>query len=294
MSQPLAVDFSGAVTDGFRTVATFVPKLVGALLILLVGYFIAKIVAKLVDKALERVGFDRAVERGGLKKVLEKSQYDASDIVSKLVFFAIFIPFLAAAVGTLGIAALTGPMQAFIALIPKIIVAIVLVVIGAALATAAKKFIEGTLGGLSYGKALGIGAAVLIMLGFLKAALDQVGIATTVTGPLLYAILGTIAGIAIVGVGGGLIKPMQSRWENALNKASDEASNMKQQAQQSQSQSSGQDQQQQYSQPVSGYPSTGAAAYPTEPAYGTQPQPTYAPTETPTQTYGTQPGYGQQ
>ena len=295
MSQPLAVDFSGAVTDGFRTVATFVPKLIGSLIILLIGYFIAKIIAKLVDKGLERVGFDGMVERGGLKKALAKSQYDASDIVSKLVFFAIFIPALAAAIGNLGITALTQPMQAFIALIPNILVAIALVVIGAALATAAKKFIEGALGGLSYGKALGVAAAVLIMLGFGKAALDEVGIATTVTGPLLYAILGTVAGIAIVGVGGGLIKPMQHRWEQALNKASDEASNMKQQAQQSQGQSQGQVQdQQQYSQPVSGYPSTGAAAYPTEPAYGTQPQPTYAPTETPTQTYGTQPGYGQQ
>ena len=50
----LALDLEGPVTDGFRTVATFVPKLLGFLVILLVGYFIAKIVAKVVDKLLER------------------------------------------------------------------------------------------------------------------------------------------------------------------------------------------------------------------------------------------------
>src|SRR5688572_14629733 len=182
MAAPLAVDFEGPVTDGFRTVATFVPKLVGCLVILLVGYFIAKLVAKVVDKALEKAGFDRAVEKGGIKKALAKSSYDASDIVAKLVFFAIFIPVLSMAFGVLDITALEQPLAAFMALIPKIIVAIVLVVIGAVLAGAAKSFISNALGGLSYGPALGTAAAVLIMFGFVKSALDQVGIATDVTG----------------------------------------------------------------------------------------------------------------
>ena len=229
---PLAVDFETPVREGFTSVATFVPKLLGFLVILLVGYFIAKIVAKILDKVLERVGFDNAVEKGPIKQALSKSQYDASDIVSKLVFYAIFIPFLSAAVGTLGITALQRPLEQFIALIPQIIVAIILVVIGGVVAGAAKKLIEGALGGLSYGKVLSNGVSILVLLVFLKAALDQVGIATTVTGPILIAILATVGGILIVGVGGGLIKPMQSRLEQQLNKASDEASKAKQQVQQ--------------------------------------------------------------
>jgi hypothetical protein len=122
----------------------------------------------------------------------------------------------------LGIAALTQPLAAFMALIPKIIVAIVLVVIGAVIAGAAKSFISNALGGLSYGNALGTAAAVLIMFGFIKSALDQVGIATTVTTPLLYTVFAAVAGVIIVGVGGGLITPMQSRWERALDKAGHE------------------------------------------------------------------------
>ncbi|MBC7374277.1 MAG: hypothetical protein H7323_09835 [Frankiales bacterium] len=228
MSAPLAaVDFGGALTDGFRSVATFIPKLIGFLLILVIGYLIATFIAKLVDKALEKAGFDRAVERGGIKKALAKSQYDASDIVAKLVFLAIFIPVLSAAIGVLEITALQQPLAAFIALIPKIIVAIILVVIGAVVAGAAKTLISNSLGGLSYGPLLATGASVLILLGFVKAALDQVAIATTVTGPLLYAILGTLAGVVIVGAGGGLIKPMQGRWESLLNKAEAEGSTIK-------------------------------------------------------------------
>ncbi len=139
MSTALAVDFTQPVEDGFRTVTTFVPKLIGALLILALGYLIAKAVAKVLDRVLERVGFDRAVERGGIKQALSRSSYDASDIVSKIVFYVIFIPFLSAAVGTLGIQALQQPLAQFIALLPRILVAVILVVIGSVVAGAAKR-----------------------------------------------------------------------------------------------------------------------------------------------------------
>ena len=255
MTTPLAaVDFSGAVTDGFRTVATFIPKLIGFLLILVVGYFIAKIIAKVVDKVLEKVHFDEAVEKGPVKQALSRSQFDASDIVSKLVFYAIFIPVLSAAIGTLGIAALQAPLAAFIALIPKIIVAVILVVLGGVVAGAVKKLIEGSLGGLSYGKILGDVVGALIMLGFLKAALDEVGIATNVTTPVLVTILATVGGILVVGVGGALIRPMQPRLERMLSKAESEGANAKQQVQSSQPYPSTAS-----SAPTAAYPTTGGS-----------------------------------
>jgi hypothetical protein len=262
------MELGDSVREGFTTFTTFVPRLLGFLVILLVGYVIAKVIAKVVDKALERTGFDRAVERGGIKKALAKSSYDASDIVAKLVFFAVFIPVLSAAIGVLGIQALQQPMAAFIALIPKIIVAIVLVVIGAVIAGAVKSFISSALGGLSYGNALATAASVLIIFGFLKSALDQVGIATDVTGPVLYAFLGTVAGVVIVGAGGGLIKPMQRRWEDWLDKAADEKDRIT-----SQTQSSAP------AYPTDGAPTTAtypAGAAPTTAAY---PAGTYAPSD---------------
>jgi hypothetical protein len=231
LSTPLALDLETPVREGITTFTTFVPKLLGFLVILLIGYFVAKIIAKLVDKGLEKAGFDRAVERGGIGKAMANSSYDASDIVAQLVFFAVFVPFLSAAVGTLGIDALQEPLAAFIALIPRIIVAIVLVVIGAVLAGTVKSFISNALGRLSYGTVLANAVSILILLGFVKSALDQVGIATTVTGPLLYTLLGTVAGVIIIGAGGGLIKPMQSRWESMLDRAETESATVRAQAQ---------------------------------------------------------------
>jgi hypothetical protein len=231
VSAPLAVDFEGPVTDGFRTVATFVPKLLGFLVILLVGYLVAKVVAGVVDKVLERVGFDRAVERGGVKRALSKSKYDASDIVAKIAFYFIFVAALSMAFSTLDIAALEQPMAQLLALLPKILVALVVFVIGAALAAGAKGFLSNVLGGLSYGNAVASVVAGIILVMFGKAALDEVGIATTVTNALLYTALAMIAGVTIVGVGGGLIAPMSKRWETILDKGSREAQNAKQQVQ---------------------------------------------------------------
>jgi hypothetical protein len=56
------------------------------------------------------------------------------------------------------------------------------------------------------------------------AALMQIGVATSVLLPVLITVLATAAGVIIVGVGGGLVKPMQHRWERMLNRAETETS----------------------------------------------------------------------
>ncbi|WP_199180912.1 hypothetical protein [Cryobacterium sp. M23] len=67
----------------------------------------------------------------------------------------------------------------------------------------------------------------------MTAALNQIEVATTVTTPILIAVLAIIAGVIIIlGAGGGLIKPMQARWESYLVKAEEEAPKMKEQAEQ--------------------------------------------------------------
>src|SRR5688572_29838748 len=73
MSAQLAIDVETPVREGLTSFATFVPKLLGFLVILLIGYIVAKAVSKVVDRLLERAGFDRAVEKGGIKKALAKS-----------------------------------------------------------------------------------------------------------------------------------------------------------------------------------------------------------------------------
>ena len=99
---PLAVDFQAGVSDAWSSVITFVPKLVAALLVLLAGYLVARVIAGVLNKVLERVGFDRAVERGGIKQALARSKYDPSDIIAKVVFWLILLVTLQLAFGLFG------------------------------------------------------------------------------------------------------------------------------------------------------------------------------------------------
>ena len=57
-------EFRDGLGEAGASIATFLPKLAGFLVILVVGYFVAKLLMKVVDGVLERVGFDKAVERG--------------------------------------------------------------------------------------------------------------------------------------------------------------------------------------------------------------------------------------
>ena len=228
-----AVDWQGGVSDAWTTVATFIPKLLFFFIVLIVGYFLAKIVAKVVDGILERVGFDRAVERGGVKQALAKSKYDASDLVAKLVQYAIILFTLVIAFNVFGPNPISNLLQDVIAFLPSLIVAIIIIVIASAIAKVVKDLVSNTLGGLSYGNIIANIASIFILFLGIVAALNQVGVATTVTTPVLIAILATVGGVIVVGAGGGLIRPMQSRWEQWLNSAEGEKENIKAQVNQS-------------------------------------------------------------
>ncbi|MFC0031486.1 hypothetical protein ACFFMM_18375 [Micromonospora chaiyaphumensis] len=234
MPKTLAVgqaDIGDALTDFWRSVLLFIPRAIAFIAILVVGWLIARAVLKIVDAALERVGFDRAVERGGIKRALERTRYDASDILAKLAYYAVLLFTLQFAFGVWGPNAISDLIRGVVSWLPRAFVAIVIVVIAAAIANAVRDLVSGALGGLSYGRVLADLTAVFILALGVIAALNQVGIATTVTTPVLIAFLGTIAGILVVGVGGGLIKPMQNRWEGWLNRAAEESRAFQQQRQ---------------------------------------------------------------
>ena len=216
-------DIGAALRDGLSLVARFVPQLLLFLVILLIGYLVAKGLRKATNAILERVGFDRAVERGGIGRALAQSKYDASDLLATLVYYAILLITLQIAFSAFGPNPISELLTRIVAFLPQLVVAIVIVVIAAAIAAAVKDLISSAMGGLSYGRILANIASVFIIGLGVIAALSQIGVAIAVTLPVLIAVLGTVAGILIVGVGGGLIAPMRQRWETILNRAEQEA-----------------------------------------------------------------------
>jgi hypothetical protein len=226
--------FNEGLADAWGLVASFVPKFVAFLVILVVGWFIARAIAKVLDKVLERVGFDRAVQRGGVGRALANSRYDASSLLSKVVFYALMLFVLQLSFGIWGPNPVSNMIQAAIGYLPNVFAAIVIVVVGAAIAAAVKEIIEASLGGLSYGRGLALGASVAIMVITAFAALDQLNIAENIVGGLFYAILAIVVGSAVVAVGGGGIHTMRRYWERAANRADLESSVVRHEARGSQ------------------------------------------------------------
>ena len=231
MAAPIAaVDYAKGVEDAWSDIASFVPQLLGFLAILVIGWILVKAIAKIAEKALERVGFDKAVERGGVKRALESSKYDASDIVGKVVFYGLFLIVLQLAFGIFGQNPVSDLIEGVIAYLPKVFAAIVIVVIAAAVAAAAKELIEASLGGLDYGRTLAFTASTAIIVVGVFAALDQLQIAEDIVNGLFYAMLAIIVGSAIIAIGGGGIQPMRARWENVLGKYDEEKDKIRDEA----------------------------------------------------------------
>ncbi|MFG3438430.1 hypothetical protein ACGF0J_14395 [Nonomuraea sp. NPDC047897] len=219
-----------SLTDMLRQVVAFVPRLVAFIAILIIGWLIAKLLAKAVDKILDRVGFDRAVQRSGMGRVLERSRYDASGLIGKLVYYAILLVTLQLAFSVFGPNPISTLLTAVVAWLPRAVVAIIIVVVAGAIAAAVRDLVGSALGGLSYGRWLATAASVFIWALGIIAALNQIGVATTVTTPVLITVLATVGAIIAIGVGGGLVRPMQQRWDRWLGRMEEQAPQARAQA----------------------------------------------------------------
>jgi Conserved TM helix len=220
MREPLAsVSFSQSVQNLLDTVFNSLPKILVFLVVLVVGWIIAKVLQRILVSILHRVHFDNFAERGAVGTALKRSKYTASTLLAMIVYYAILLITLQMAFGVFGNNPISTMLNAIVGWIPKLIVAIVLIVVASAIAKVVKDLLTGMLGGLSYGKFVASAASVLIILLGVFAALDQVGIANSITNPILYGAIATVGAILAIGVGGGAIKPMQERWERILTGA---------------------------------------------------------------------------
>ncbi|MDI1464805.1 hypothetical protein QEZ54_27925 [Catellatospora sp. KI3] len=191
-------------------------KAIACAAILIVGWIISKIVGSLVDKGLAKARFNHLAQRTRFDRWTGK--YTASGLVGKLVYYALLLFTFQLAFSVFGPNPISDLIDTVIAWLPRLIVACAIVVVAVAIANAVFDVITNALSHFSYGRMLGRIAQVAIIVFGAIAALNQIGVATVLTAPILWAILGTISGILIVGLGGGLIQPMRARWERMLDK----------------------------------------------------------------------------
>lgn len=186
----------------------FLPNLIGALLILLIGWIIAAGLDRLVTQLLKQIKLDTALNRLGAKTLFKKSgvDFEVSDFIGGLVKWTILLITFLAAADILGLSKITDFLNQILNYIPNVFVAIAILLIGMLAGNFFAHIVRG-----------GVGAARVHLANFLAAitkwimwiftilvALNQLGIAAVIIDRLVTAIffMIAIAGGLAFGLGG--------------------------------------------------------------------------------------------
>src|ERR671914_590392 len=188
--------------DALSAFFSYIPQLIGAIVILIVGYVVARVLQAVVGRVLQGIGFDRWMERGGIKQFFDRAETNQTpaSILGALVFWFVFIIAITMAADALGIPQVSVVLAQLVAYIPSIIAAILILILAALLAN----FISGIVRGATGSGLLASVAQYAIIVYAVFAAITELGIAVELTAPTFLIVLGAVAlGAAIAfGLGG--------------------------------------------------------------------------------------------
>ena len=198
MIQPL----QDALQNALSKFLGYIPQLIGAVVILIVGYLVAKLLQAVVDRVLRSIGFDRWMERGGIKQFFDQAQTreTPASVLGRLVFWFVMIIAIVMATDALGIPQVSTVLAQLVAYIPSIIAAILILILAALLANFLSSVVRGATGS---GLLANIARYAIIVYAVF-AALTELGIAVELTAPTFLIVLGAVALAAAIafGIGG--------------------------------------------------------------------------------------------
>ena len=191
----VTVDIGQSFENAFDTIVGFLPNLLGAVLILVIGYVIARLVATAVRKVLEQVGIDRKLQASQANRYVDAVLPGASPAngIARLVFWLIFIFFIVAAIGALQIPTATAFMNQVLAFLPNVIVAILIFVVAALLSGAVAGGVTKVMGETTTGKVVASTVPALIMVIAMFMILEQLQIAPEIVRIAFAAVMFAIA-----------------------------------------------------------------------------------------------------
>src|SRR2546421_7455409 len=239
---PVVTNWGDAVltslANALNLVLTFIPKLLGFLVILIVGLIIASLVSKAVTFLLRRVGFDNLANRIGLTRFEERMgvKLDPAGVLGKIVYWFILLIFLIPATDSLGLPAVSNILNQLVAYIPNVFVAILVLFLGTLAATFVSDIVRGATASTNIGNP-NVFAAIArwAIIGFASLiALEQLQIAPALINELFAGVVGAAAiafGLAF-GLGGqDTARRWLSRGETTLSNAAAQAQAQQQYAQ---------------------------------------------------------------
>lgn len=186
-----------AVVESLKDVAGYVPEILGAIVVILIGVLVGWAVKTVIVRALKFVKVKPYTDAVGLDKVF-KTKVDLVELVGDLTKWIVVIVFLLPALNILGLVGVNELVTSVVSYLPQVVVAVVIVMVGAIMADLASRAVDAT------AQTIGAKTAALvaditkwsIMVFAVFAALLQLGIAVSIINNL---VLGFVALIALAG-----------------------------------------------------------------------------------------------
>lgn len=208
----IAQTWGEVITASFQTLwsgfMSFLPSLLGAVVVFVIGWFIAEVLAKLAAQIISVLRLDQILERMGLEKSLRRAnmKLDSGKFVGEIVKWFFIIVFLMAATDILGLPQVTEFLKQVLLYIPQLIVAVFILLAGVLIANFMSKLVKASVEAAdlkSAGTLAGVAKWAILIFAIL-AALIQLGIVPSLIQTLFTGLIAALAistGLAF-GLGG--------------------------------------------------------------------------------------------
>ncbi|MEX2182436.1 MAG: mechanosensitive ion channel [Gemmatimonadaceae bacterium] len=173
----------------------FAPSLFGAAVVLTVGFFLARLGQRTVQRLLQRVHLDEALEKGGVRPPLgaHGTPLNPTRVIANVVFWFILFTAMLVAADTLGIDYLGRAFSELLSYVPSVIAAVVIVILGLVLGDLVAALVAASTGALYGGATLArLGKAGVVVLAVFM-ALQELGVATGIVTTAFAIIFGAVA-----------------------------------------------------------------------------------------------------
>ncbi len=197
-----------SLAGALNTFLSAIPRVIGFVLVLVVGWFVSSLLAKGVAALLHAVRFNDLARRSGFADFVHNMgvKTDATGVIASIAKWFVRLITLVVAFDTLGLPAVSGVLQQLLLWLPNLVVGLVVLVIGGLLANALGNLVRGATAeaGFSNPDTLAMVARVAVWAFAIVVAVNQIGIATTLVNTLFMGTVGALAlalGLAF-GLGG--------------------------------------------------------------------------------------------
>ena len=196
-----------AVTASISQILAFLPTIILAIMLLGLGYILARVVSIATTRFLQLVGFDRLLSRTAVQTLLERSgtKQKISEILGMIGFWIIFLVFLIKASDTLGLTMVSDALTGIANYIPKIGIAVLVLLLGLMAANFVRELITMTCSsaGITHGTIVAQAVYVAVVLLIVVTAIDALGIDTELLNNTIVILLARLIGGAALSFGLG-------------------------------------------------------------------------------------------